>query len=189
MPVTGRARRSKNRFMRRLVSLLFASASVVVLACTNGTPRATAPTTVTLEGDAGMTVIGETPDPPAASTDGGPDFFACGSDLDCVAVPRAQCCPNGFMEAVNKDRVDAYRTSVTCDRRHRMCPQYRVFDRRAAICGNISHRCEMVMPDHIACSGTGPEVHVCPHNALCDASGHCPAFSPPAAPAPPPGTP
>jgi hypothetical protein len=155
------------------------------LACTSGAPPPTAPTTVTLAGDAGVgliAVLAATPDPgdASASNDGGPDYYSCAVDSDCVAVPKAQCCPNGFREAVNKQSVDAYRGSVACGNpRRRICPQYRVFDRRTPICGNESHRCEMVMPDHVTCNGTGPNVHACPSGSQCDPSGHCTASSAP----------
>jgi hypothetical protein len=79
--------------------------------------------------------------------------------------------------AVNKQSVEAYRGSVQCVkeglRRHRMCPQYRVLDRRISVCGNDTHRCEMRPPEKVQCAGTGPDVHACPPGSACDSGGHC----------------
>jgi hypothetical protein len=168
--------------MRSLVSvvvgaLLFVSAAC---ACSKGTPAAITPLTVTLAGDGGATdtaAVGVAASDAPASPDGGPDFYSCGVDSDCIAVPKASCCPNGFLEAVNKQSPDAYHASFACGK-HRLCPQFRVMDRRQALCSNESHRCEMVQPDKIVCNGTGANPHACPGGAPCDATGHCTVATP-----------
>ena len=175
--------------MRSVVALaLFVSASH---ACNDGTPQPATPPiiAVTLEGGAPTRAQGEVAavaasDPPptptatpsaASAGDAGADFYSCAMDSDCVAVPKATCCPNGYLEAVNKQSVEAYRSSVVCERRHRVCPQFRVLDRRQALCGNESHKCEMTQPDRIVCNGPGPNPHSCPNGTRCDGAGHCAA--------------
>jgi hypothetical protein len=159
-----------------LCSLLFAPA-----ACSNGTPPAATPMTVTLPGDGGVETTASgvaADDPTPASPDGGPDFYSCNIDSDCVAVAKASCCPNGFLEAVNKQSTDAYKNAFACEKRRRLCPQFRILDKRQAVCGNESHRCEMIRPDRIVCNGTGPNPHSCPSGLQCDSTGHCAATSP-----------
>ena len=110
-------------------------------ACNDGTPPPATPPTiaVTLEAGAATNATGggvaavaasnppASAMPPAASAgDAGADFYSVGVDSDCVAVPKATCCPNGSLEAVNKQSVEAYRSSLVCERRHRICPQFRV---------------------------------------------------------------
>jgi hypothetical protein len=185
----------------------FAVIAATLVACNDAGPPPADPTTVattappppvtTVVVDAGAatetpapapapTVAEPTPPPAPAPTlpDGGVDLFACGGDSDCVAVPKAGCCPTGHLEAVNSKSVDAYKASVVCTGkgRHRLCPMYRVLDKRIAICASGSHKCEMAPPDKVTCSGTGPDVHACPTGATCDASGHCvvPATATPA---------
>src|SRR5580704_10579617 len=157
-------------------------------ACNDGTPPPATPPTIAVTLDAGATptatgggvVAVAASDPPATATptaasagDAGADFYSCTLDSDCVAVPKATCCPNGYLEAVNKQSVEAYRSSLVCERRHRICPQFRVMDRRQALCGNESRKCEMVQPDRIVCNGPGPNPHSCPNGTQCDGSGHC----------------
>ena len=81
----------------------------------------------------------------AGAATSGPDFYSCGTDTDCVAVPRAGCCHNGHKEAVNTQSVDAYKTSVTCPK-HRLCPQYVIMDNRVARCAPDTKKCVMVAP-------------------------------------------
>jgi hypothetical protein len=173
--------------MRSPLSLLSFALVATVFGCSNGTPPPTtpaAPVTVTLDGDAGasaMAMPAGSAEPededPASNPDGGPDYTSCTVDSDCVAVGKAQCCPNGMRAAVNKQSVEAYRGSVQCVReglhRHRMCPQYRLLDRRIPVCGNDTHHCEMRQPDKVQCTGTGPDVHACPAGSKCDSGGHC----------------
>jgi hypothetical protein len=175
-----------------LVSALLA----IVHGCNDGTPPPASPTTiaVVLEGGTTTATAGvaasdppATPAPlttsagtasaapPGSAGDAGPDFYACGVDSDCVAVPKANCCPTGALEAVNKQSVDAYRSSLVCEKKHRMCPQFRMLDRRVALCDTDARKCEMVQPAQITCNAAGPNPHACPGGMHCDASGHCTA--------------
>ena len=72
------------------------------------------------------------------------DYVTCSEDSQCIAVPKAGCCHNGIKEAVNRDKVDAYRAANTCKITHPICPQFMVDDRRVAHCNLTSHQCEMV---------------------------------------------
>ena len=159
--------------------LLFAFAlTTAALACTDKAQHPATPTTmiVALDGGASTSTTtsvaaSDAPASPAIAGDSGPDYYSCSVDSDCVAVPRAGCCPTGHKEAVNKQSVDAYKASVVCEGR-RMCPQYRVLDRRLPFCSNDSHKCEMVQPDQIVCGGAGPNPHACPSGSQCDGTGH-----------------
>jgi hypothetical protein len=166
-----------------VLMVVFALFSMV--ACNDHSPPPAAPTMIAVTLDSGsMTTssssvaASDSPQiasPAAAASDGGPDFYSCAVDSDCVAVPKATCCPNGFLEAVNKQSVDAYKGSAVCEKRRRICPQFRVMDRRVALCGNESHKCEMVQPDQVVCGGAGPNPHSCPSGSQCNSSGHCAA--------------
>jgi hypothetical protein len=170
----------------RFAALASWSFVMAAVACNDGGPPPAAPTSVaapitTVVIDAGAMAAtsgvasSEPPATPAtaASGDGGADYYSCSVDADCVAVDKASCCPNGWLEAVNKQSVDAYKASITCGKGRRICPMYRVMDKRVPLCGSSSHRCEMVQPEQIACGGTGPTVHACPSGAQCDGTGHC----------------
>jgi hypothetical protein len=86
---------------------------------------------------------------PAAATDtadaGLAAFQACQSDADCIAVPRAGCCNNGWKEAVNATQKDAYAAAFACHER-KMCPMYIVRDTRQPKCDPGTHLCTMVRP-------------------------------------------
>lgn len=71
------------------------------------------------------------------------DYLTCADDSECVAVPRAGCCNNGIKDAVNKDRIAAYREAKKCTNRNVICPQFIVDDQRPAKCNRSSHQCEM----------------------------------------------
>ena len=94
------------------------------------------------------------------------DFFSCNVDADCVAVPVAQCCDNGFKAAVNKNEVDAYAHSVTCDP-HPICPYFIVNDTRVAECNAGTHQCEMVKPEDVRCGGFTTNPHSCAPGYSC----------------------
>jgi hypothetical protein len=146
-------------------------------------------TTVALEGGPVASVAAA--DPPASPTssasaaspsgasnatgpsDGGGDFYACNVDSDCVAVPKVGCCPTGHQEAVNKQSVSSYESSFVCEMKRRICPMYRILDKRQPLCGSTSHKCEMVSPEQIACGGTGSSSHACLGGFRCDSGGHC----------------
>lgn len=108
-------------------------------------PPAAGPTTTTA---AASPAAGEAGVATAATTDGGvdPQFRACQADSDCVAVPRAGCCNNGWKEAVAVSQKDAYAKAGACPRAHPICPMYRVRDGRVAKCDTQAHLCTMVQP-------------------------------------------
>ena len=132
------------------------SSSPFASACSDTTPPAVAPiTTVMLDGGVGMTAAVMPVDPPDGGVDGAQesaeapssgDFASCSTDSDCVRVPRNGCCNNGFMEAVNKNQVDAYKASFTCGRR-RPCPMFRIREMRVPQCSVATHKCVLVVPD------------------------------------------
>lgn len=76
----------------------------------------------------------------------GTQFRACRSDRECVAVPRAGCCDNGWKEAVAASQKDAYAQANACTRQRPMCPMYRVRDRRVPYCDAQAHLCTMKQP-------------------------------------------
>ncbi|HEY2512693.1 MAG TPA: hypothetical protein VGI39_17620 [Polyangiaceae bacterium] len=88
--------------------------------------------------------VASTPDPAPAPAAG--DFYTCAADTDCVSVPKVGCCHNGHHEAVNKQSVDAYKNSFTCEKKHPMCPQYIVKETRVAKCDTTAHKCVMAAP-------------------------------------------
>ncbi len=148
--------------MPRSIHLAWTSA-LVLAACaqTSQQPAAvTAPTASAAAPDVSTQTAG-TPEPavaasapeagPAATTDvdGGlaARFRSCNADPDCVAVPRAGCCRNGWNEAVNASQKDAYEQAYACTRTPRpICPMFMVRDTRVARCNAQSHLCEMVKP-------------------------------------------
>lgn len=93
---------------------------------------------------------------PAAGAEGGSSatadagvaaqFRACQADADCVAVPRAGCCNNGWKEAVAVSQRDAYAQAGACGKAHPICPMYKVRDARVAKCDTQAHLCVMVQP-------------------------------------------
>jgi hypothetical protein len=87
---------------------------------------------------------------PAADGDGGGlavQYRSCQADADCVAVPRAGCCHNGWKEAVNVSQKEAYEQDNACQSTRRpICPMFIVRDTRVARCDVPSHLCEMVKP-------------------------------------------
>lgn len=116
-------------------------------------------------------------DDPAASTDDAatadalrkhhPDYYACTTDSDCVAVPRVGCCDNGWMESVNKHHVRSYEHSFTCPQSNPICPLYIVDDTRQPECNLGTGKCEMVAIDDIACGGFTINPHHCPAGYDC----------------------
>ena len=74
------------------------------------------------------------------------DYLTCTGDSDCIAVPKAGCCNNGYRAAVNKNKVEEYRAANTCKLDHPICAQFIVTDRRIPKCNRTSHQCEMVQP-------------------------------------------
>jgi hypothetical protein len=78
------------------------------------------------------------------------DYLTCKVDSDCITVPKAGCCNNGYKDAVNKDKIDSYRAANTCKIKNVVCAQVIVNDRRLAQCNRTSHQCEMVDPPNPA---------------------------------------
>jgi hypothetical protein len=110
-----------------------------------------------------------------------PEFYACQTDSDCVAIEKAGCCPNGFLVAVNKDEVKAYETKYACTAQPAACPLFVVHDTRVSQCDFNTHSCQMIDPTQIRCGGfIAPErQHQCPTgfqcqlNRLPDLPGSC----------------
>jgi hypothetical protein len=106
-------------------------------------------------------------------------FQGCSADADCVAVPQAGCCQNGWNQAVNASQTDAYAAAHSCTEAV-ACPQYVVNDTRVAECSHATHLCEMVAIDAIQCGGFIGNAHTCPdgydctgHPVLADLPGSC----------------
>jgi hypothetical protein len=121
------------------------------------------------------------PGTPLGAVDGGApaQFRACTMDSDCVAVPRAGCCRNGWMEAVAVSQKDAYARAGKCAEPHPICPMYIVQDKRVALCDNATHLCTMTPPEQVACGGFIRNQHQCPAGYQCrmskvpDVGGKC----------------
>jgi hypothetical protein len=106
-------------------------------------------------------------------------YLACSADSDCIAVDRAGCCHNGYKDAVNKDKVAAYKTANACHDPHVICAMFMVNDDRVAVCNTAHNKCEMVKPESIQCGGFIRNAHSCPAGYTCklsnipDAGGTC----------------
>jgi hypothetical protein len=97
---------------------------------------------------------------PAASPEGGAalgpgatdagvaaQFRGCQSDADCITVPRAGCCNNGWKEAVAASQKDAYAKAYACTAARRpVCPMYIVRDTHIAKCDTQQHLCVLAQP-------------------------------------------
>jgi hypothetical protein len=153
-----------------LLALLF-SCSAFAWACGDEMPPPATPTTqtapvTTVVLDAGAPVTAPAPmtaavspvatasataaaDPPDAGATSAPssagDFFSCSTAADCVAIPKNDCCKNGYKEAVNKSSVDAYRASAPACNPKRKCPMFRIMDKRVPDCS--AGKCVLVQPD------------------------------------------
>jgi hypothetical protein len=79
-------------------------------------------------------------------TEVGAQFRACKSDADCLAVPRAGCCDNGWKVPVAASQKDAYAQANACTRKRPMCPMFKVRDRRVAYCDPQAHQCALWQP-------------------------------------------
>jgi hypothetical protein len=151
-------------------SVLFVATAVVSSACdvqVNNPPPATAsapppappPPVTTVVMDAGaapapapLPVAVAEGTPPAAEAKATPatpaagDYFSCKADADCVAVPKNGCCHNGYHEAVNKQSVDAYKASFTCEKKRPICPQFMIKETKVARCDTAASKCVMAQP-------------------------------------------
>ena len=102
-----------------------------------------------------------------------PEFYACDTDSDCIAVEKAGCCPNGFFVAVNKGEEKAYDTTYACNTPPQACPLFVVHDTRVAQCDIPHHQCQMIDPTQIRCGGfIAPAMqHKCPTGYECHFQG------------------
>lgn len=91
-----------------------------------------------------FTVDLERPSTTPAAAAAVPEYLACSSDSDCVAVDRAGCCHNGYKDAVNAGQVEAYQGANACKEAHHMCPKFMILDKRVAKCDLVAKRCMMV---------------------------------------------
>jgi hypothetical protein len=74
-------------------------------------------------------------------------FRGCTSDDDCVAVPLASCCHNGWKTSVARSERDAYaHSAVDCPSARAVCPLYLIVDQRVPQCNAATHLCELVSP-------------------------------------------
>ena len=110
----------------------------------------------------------------------GSGVFTCKLDGDCVAVPKAGCCDNGYLQAVRADRVDDYKVLYACSDSAPVCSHLYVQDTRVAECSNSTHKCEMIAPADIQCGGFTINAHHCAAGWQCqftppggDIPGHC----------------
>jgi hypothetical protein len=81
---------------------------------------------------------------PQANVD--PAFTGCVTDDDCVAIPQAGCCDNGWLVAVNSCSVADYTAANACQTSSPICPMYIVNDTRVAVCDPSSNACTLVQP-------------------------------------------
>ena len=107
---------------------------------------------------------------PSADAGSAVAFQACAMDSDCVSVPRVSCCNNGYREAVNAGKADAYKRSFTCPPPKPMCAMFMINDNREPECNNGSHLCELVAVEKIACGGFIKNQHRCPTGFHCQLS-------------------
>jgi hypothetical protein len=117
------------------------------------------------------TACGSTPPAETHATSGqaqtvDPAFTICAFDSDCVAVPQAGCCSNGWLAAVNADLLSSYECANACTQQT-VCPMYVVNDTRVAVCDNDALACTLVAPASIACGGGGVNPHSCPTGYTC----------------------
>ena len=75
------------------------------------------------------------------------EYFSCAADDDCVVVPRAGCCNNGWNEAVNRLRKAEYAEAHVCTIHRPICLMYLVQDRRVARCSEEKRACVLVGVD------------------------------------------
>lgn len=122
------------------------SSPMVTAPVTSGAPQATTPPVASSAPPASSdeSMMGPGPADDDAADAGNAQFRACQKDADCTAVPRAGCCNNGWLEAVNVGQKDAYAKSFVCPTPHPMCPMYMVHDTRIPKCDPGTHLCTMV---------------------------------------------
>jgi hypothetical protein len=109
----------------------------------------------------------------------GSGVLTCAADSDCVAVPRAGCCDNGYLAAVNQARTADYALLYACTDATPVCSQLKVDDTRVAQCDFSAGKCRMIAPQDIHCGGNINPAHGCPQGWQCklatiaDLGGSC----------------
>jgi hypothetical protein len=111
----------------------------------------------------------------------GSGVFSCAVDSDCVAVAKAGCCHNGYLDAIGAGQAESYDALYECAESNPICAQFQVVDTRVAICDRAAHHCAMIEPTDISCGGLAAQ-HGCPAGFVCqpegpgaDRLGHCAA--------------
>ena len=110
------------------------------------------------------------------------NFFSCKVDSDCVKVAKA-CCTNLGNIAVAKGQEAAYQASLSCPATL-ICPKIALRDDHSMPeCNGATNKCELVLPNDIACGGHVINNHACPDNYSCqgdalasDGTGKCYQF-------------
>lgn len=100
-----------------------------------------------------------------------PDFGACQTDADCVAVQKVACCPNGSKIALTSGDEKAYASWFACTNPPASCPLFVINDTRVAECNAQTNHCEMVAIDQIKCGGFIRDAHQCPAGYDCNHLG------------------
>jgi hypothetical protein len=100
----------------------------------------------------------------------GTGIFSCSVDTDCIAVPKAGCCHNGVLAAINTSEAEAYDVCFACTDPAPICPLFQIKDTHVAQCNRAAHSCEMVDPTTIVCGGFANQ-HACPEGFTCQADG------------------
>jgi hypothetical protein len=113
---------------------------------TTTAPVVSASVSTSTSTSAAVAPVAPEPAPATAPTGVGDQFRACQSDADCVAVPRAGCCDNGWKDAIAASQTDAYAQANACTRQRPICPMFKVRDRRVAYCEAQTHLCSMKQP-------------------------------------------
>jgi hypothetical protein len=103
-----------------------------------------------------------------------PDYYSCQRDGDCTAIPKAGCCHNGYLEAVNKNQVDAYNKANACTTPGVFCAQFLIVDNHVARCDFTTNKCQLVDPQGARCGGFIADAPTCPSGYQCDFRGHVP---------------
>jgi hypothetical protein len=96
-----------------------------------------------------------------------PNYFACATDADCVAIPTPGCCPDGSKVAVNVQMTAAYQQAKQCMQPNPICPQHMINETRIAECNFATKACEMVQPEAVQCGGNMPVHHDCQQGWHC----------------------
>jgi hypothetical protein len=109
----------------------------------------------------------------ATATSDDAALYTCVLDSDCVAVTAAPgCCDNGRKTAVAAEQVEAWDRANACVPTRRICPMYKMLDKRVPECDDATHRCVMVAPEDVRCDGFRRNAHQCPDGYACNFEQH-----------------